>query len=134
MIIPSKCCFTKTAVNKWVYISKTPPNQPDYKWFSKCTLDLSPEKPMLINSADMSHITLSFLLVFIPFQFSYLFSFFSLLSCEKHFSFFKYPFESGASKRVYLHIWLSFCIKTAQNDNLRLSIVFLKSFNIVRKL
>ena len=24
------CCFTKSAVNKWVHISETPPNQPDY--------------------------------------------------------------------------------------------------------
>ena len=39
------------------YISETPPNQPDYPWFFKCALNLGQEKPMLINSADMSHLS-----------------------------------------------------------------------------
>ena len=55
LMISSICCFTKKTVNKWAYISETPPNQPDYPWFSKCTLNLGLEKHMLINSADMSH-------------------------------------------------------------------------------
>ena len=55
MILP-KLCFTKSAVNKWAYISETPPNQPDNQWFLKYTLNLGHEKPMLINSADMSHL------------------------------------------------------------------------------
>ena len=54
-MIPPKLCFTKSAVNKWAYIPETPPNQPDYPWFLKCTLNLGQEKPMLINSADTSH-------------------------------------------------------------------------------
>ena len=48
--------FTKKAINKWSHISETPPNQPDYPWFSKCTLNLGLEKPMPINPADMSHL------------------------------------------------------------------------------
>ena len=50
-MISPKYCFTKKAVNKWPHISEAPPNQPDYPWFSKCTLNLGLEKPMLINSA-----------------------------------------------------------------------------------
>ena len=49
-------CFMKKAINKWVRISETPPNQPDYPWFSKDTLNLGLEKPMFINSAHMSHL------------------------------------------------------------------------------
>ena len=41
---------------KSAYISETPPNQPDYPWFPKCTLNLGLEKPMLINSTDISHL------------------------------------------------------------------------------
>ena len=52
------CCFTKSTVNKWVHISEMPPNQPDYPWFSKCTLNLGLEEPMLINFDDMSHLLL----------------------------------------------------------------------------
>ena len=40
-------------------ISETPPNQPDYPWFFKCSLNLGQEKPMLIKTADMSHLPLS---------------------------------------------------------------------------
>ena len=58
-MISTICCFTKSAVIKWAHISETPPNQPDYPWFSKCTFKLGLEKPMLINSTDMSHLTLS---------------------------------------------------------------------------
>ena len=50
------CCFTKKAVNKWAYISETPPNQPDYPWFSKCTLNFGLGEHMLINSTDMWHL------------------------------------------------------------------------------
>ena len=39
-----------------MHISETPPNQPGYPWFSKCPLNLGLEKPILINSADMSHL------------------------------------------------------------------------------
>ena len=56
LMIPPINCFTKCAVNKWAYISETPSNQPDYPWCSKGTLNLGREKPMLINSADMSHL------------------------------------------------------------------------------
>ena len=55
-MIPPKCCFTKKGINKWAHISETPPNQLDYLWFSKCPLNLGLEKPILINSADMSHL------------------------------------------------------------------------------
>ena len=54
MILPI-CCFTIKAVNKWAYISETPPNQPVCPWFSKCALNLGLQRHMLINSADMSH-------------------------------------------------------------------------------
>ena len=56
LMISPICCFTKKVVNKWVYISETPPNQPDYPWFSKCKLNLVLEKHVFINSADMSHL------------------------------------------------------------------------------
>ena len=56
-MISSICCFTKSAVNYMGTYLWTPPNQPDYPWFSKCTLKLGLEKPVLINSADMSHLT-----------------------------------------------------------------------------
>ena len=46
----SPMLFYKKVVNKWALISVTPPNQPDYPWFSKCTLNLSLEKHMLINT------------------------------------------------------------------------------------
>ena len=49
-------CFTKSTVNKWAHISEMPLNQPDYAWFSKCTLNLVLEKPMLINPTDMSRL------------------------------------------------------------------------------
>ena len=32
------------------------PSQSDYPWFSKCTLKLGLEKPILINSADISYL------------------------------------------------------------------------------
>ena len=57
LMISPICCFTKIAVNKWAYISGKPRNQPDYLWFSKCAMYLGLEKHMLINSADMSHLT-----------------------------------------------------------------------------
>ena len=41
-----------------MHISEMPPNQPDYPWFSKCTLNLGLEKPMLINFVVMSHLPL----------------------------------------------------------------------------
>ena len=53
---PPKCCSTKKGVNNWVHISETRPNQLNYPWFSKCPLNLSLEKPILINSVDMSHL------------------------------------------------------------------------------
>ena len=56
LMISPICCFMKKVVNKWVYISETPPNQPDYPWFSKCKLNLVLEKHVFINSADMSHL------------------------------------------------------------------------------
>ena len=56
LMIPAKLCFTKSAVNKSAYISEMPPNQPDYPWFLKCTLNLGIEKAMLINSISMSHL------------------------------------------------------------------------------
>ena len=48
LMIPPKCYFTKSAVNKWTFS----PYQPHYPWFSKWALNLGLEKPMLINSAD----------------------------------------------------------------------------------
>ena len=54
LMITPICCFTKKVVNTWAYISETPPNQPDYPWFSKCPLNLGLEKHMLINSADVT--------------------------------------------------------------------------------
>ena len=56
MILPI-FCFTKSAVNEWAHISKALPNQPDYPLFSKCTLNLGLENPVLINSIDMSHLS-----------------------------------------------------------------------------
>ena len=53
---PPKCCFTKKGVNKLAHISKMPHNQLDYSWFLKCLINLGLEKPLLINSADMSHL------------------------------------------------------------------------------
>ena len=41
---------------EWPHTFETPPIQPDYPWFSKCTLNLGLEKAMLINSANMSHL------------------------------------------------------------------------------
>ena len=55
-MVPPKLCCTKSAVNKWAYISETPSNQPDYPWFLKCILILGLEKPILINSHNMSHL------------------------------------------------------------------------------
>ena len=57
LMISHICCFIKKTVNKWAYISETPPNKPDYPCFSKCTLNLGLEKHMLISSADMSHLS-----------------------------------------------------------------------------
>ena len=54
---PPKCCFMKKGVNKWAHISEAAPNQLDYPWFFKSPLNLGLEKPILINSADMSHLT-----------------------------------------------------------------------------
>ena len=56
-MIPPKLCFTKSAVNKWAYIFEMPPDQTNYPWFLKRTLYLGQEKPMLINSSDMSHLS-----------------------------------------------------------------------------
>ena len=50
------CCFTKSGVNKWAHIPEMPPNQPDYPWFSKYTLNSGLDKPMLLNSTNMSHL------------------------------------------------------------------------------
>ena len=55
-MISPKCYFKKKGVNKRAHISETPANQLDYPWFSKCPLNLGLEKPILINSADMSHL------------------------------------------------------------------------------
>ena len=58
LMILVKLCFTKSAVNKWAYFSETSHNHPDYPQFLKWTLNLGQEKPMLINSANMSNLSL----------------------------------------------------------------------------
>ena len=57
-MIPSKCCFTKSDIKNWFYLSEVSLNQAEYPWFSKskCTLNFGLEKSMLTNSADMSHL------------------------------------------------------------------------------
>ena len=55
LIRPSGPHYKKCG-KQWEHISETPPNQSDYPWFSKCTLNLNLVKPMLINSADISHL------------------------------------------------------------------------------
>ena len=58
-MIPPKCYFTESVINKWAYISEMPPNQSDYLCFWKCTLNLCLEKPMLINYANISYLPFS---------------------------------------------------------------------------
>ena len=105
------CCFTRKAVNKWAYISETPPNQPDYPWFSKCTLNFGLGEHMLINSTDMwhlppfSHWSITTFLV----KEDHIWPFICYLKkkCFNKHLFLYMPEKSYFSEKKFKHIWKS---------------------------